>query len=235
MKTKLKSKLKSNKLDSKIKNIAQGSLEYLLLIGGAVLVAVIVIVLLTSMTGSSSESTKNASEKAEGSYDILKGLANDSTTQPVSPVQQPVCDLSNPELCTTQSACTGIPELNWCTNICQASACPPTQTEVPLGNVIGTKGSLIDFDNSETTKIGFNSATNKIQLKLSEVNLTSSNQTTYSDKPSLIFRDLLKGTNTTTPSLLDNTKGATTNDSIILFSRNDKTTSLKMSSTNFGL
>lgn len=53
-----------NKEDLKMDEKGQGALEYLLLIGGAVLVAVIVIVLLVSLSGSMGNAANNTTEKA---------------------------------------------------------------------------------------------------------------------------------------------------------------------------
>ncbi len=52
------------------KNKGQGALEYLLLIGGAVLIAVIVIALLVGMGGQSRESAQDQATKAQKATDV---------------------------------------------------------------------------------------------------------------------------------------------------------------------
>ena len=54
-------------------NKAQGALEYLLLIGGAVLIAAIVIVILTSMTGDQG-TNKAVNEYNKRSNDLLHSI-----------------------------------------------------------------------------------------------------------------------------------------------------------------
>ena len=53
---------------------AQGALEYLLLIGGAVLVAAIVLALLSGMAGSGKEAAATGNESIHSSLTDLEGL-----------------------------------------------------------------------------------------------------------------------------------------------------------------
>ncbi len=57
-------------------NRGQGALEYLLLIGGAVLIAAVVISLLVSMAGQGTNSADQASHALSQSYHELSGLIN---------------------------------------------------------------------------------------------------------------------------------------------------------------
>ncbi len=55
---------------------AQGALEYLLLIGGAVLIAAIVIVLISGMSGASSGSVKDANSAISGGLSDINSTLN---------------------------------------------------------------------------------------------------------------------------------------------------------------
>ena len=55
-------------------NKGQGALEYLLLIGGAVLIAAIVIVVLNSLAGSGSNSANLGSKYSQNSLDNIEGI-----------------------------------------------------------------------------------------------------------------------------------------------------------------